>query len=543
MRFRILRSEGEKVALFLSFFMALSGWYTQKFMTMHYYGIINSIDHPLFAWEDWKGISLCYVAISLLLLMITRWVYPISLKRSGEKGKYFKWAFAFMFLWRVPFLLAFYPAAGMGDTYYMMKDPLHQVVQFPWAYSLLYGYASKWGLALGNREIVLFLLSLLQNLAISYGLTKVCYWVWESFGKKSFLFLYLYFTFLPMVGNYSIAAVRDGLFSLGILLWTCIFLFLPREKWEKRHTILYVTAALLISLLRSNGLPIAMVLTVILCVLYKQWKKQLALFFLCAVISVVPGRLILHYTGEEVLFQESMAMPLQQLGRVYVVGGDMDEETKDLLNSFLAEEKWKEKYIPFTVDFVKWHPDFNHDRMTEKKHEFLEAWWKTGLKNPRLYFEAFCTETFFLWELEPFDTAVQSRFGYAMTDENLKVMVSQDDNHFVLGDFPMPMGLKSFLGNISFYGSRYLSAGLCLWITLYLVLLGGKKRKWKWKWNILLGALPVLCNTGTLFLSTPAASAFRYSFSYVLVLPLLVLFFIHQEKQGEITGAQPEIEK
>lgn len=64
-----------------------------------------------------------------------------------------------MALWQMPFLLSFYPAPGMNDTVFMMENPLYASVQFPWLYSVIYGYGAGWGKeVLGSREPVIFFL-------------------------------------------------------------------------------------------------------------------------------------------------------------------------------------------------------------------------------------------------------------------------------------------------------------------------------------------------------------------------------------------------
>ena len=288
-----------------------------------------------------------------------------------------------------------------------------------------------------------------------------------------------------------------------------------------------MTAGALLGLMmfRSNGIFISAILVMALCLVTGKWKKPAALFLLCAVAAILPGRVILSTHGWQPLFQESMAIPLQQMGRVLVLDGERSEKTKELMAGLLPEEKWKKGYSPATVDFVKWDDHFRRNELNGEKVPFLKAWLDTGLKNPRLYVEGWMTETYALWNLDPLEHDVQSRFGWALSDENTKNMKPSDNDMLALGDFPMPFRLKSFLGNYSYSGSRFLGAGISLWMTLFLCLLfycGGRKR-------LILAALPLWANTLTLLVSTPASAVFRYSFAYVLGLPLLVLVFLYEK--------------
>lgn len=510
---------------FFSIPLSLTSWYTYKIDRMGE-ALIHP-GYPLLSVDDFRVLPLIFLLLVIVLPPFVRFLLSTFPLEKGEERRGwipFLPAFLFMALWQVPFLLALYPAPGMNDTLFMMENPLYRAVQFPWLYSLVYGYGSTLGKhLLGTREPVVFLLSLLQLLVYSYGLTAAAFWVRKRYGAIPGLFLYGWFTFFPMVGNYGIAAVRDGLFSLA-LLWSMILL--GEGKMEgRRKTISWVLVLLGLMLLRSNGIFISALLVIVLCFYTKKWKKPAAIFLLCALVSVLPGRFILSTHGWEPLFQESMAIPLQQLGRVLVVEGERSPETVKLMEGLLPEEKWKKNYSPATVDFVKWDDHFRRNELNREKIPFLKAWADTGLKNPRVYMEGWMTETYALWNLDPLEYDVQSRFGWALSDENTKNMKPSDNDMLALGDFPMPFKLKSFLGNYTFTGSQFLGTGISLWITLFLCFLFycGRRKK------LVLFAIPLLANTLTLLVSTPASAVFRYSFAYVLGLPLLVVLFLYDE--------------
>ena len=295
----------------------------------------------------------------------------------------------------------------------------------------------------------------------------------------------------------------------------------------RRKTVSWVIVLLGLMLLRSNGIFISALLVIVLCFYTKKWRKPAAIFLLCAMVSVLPGRFILSTHGWEPLFQESMAIPLQQMGRVLVVEGERSPDTVKIMEGLLSAEKWKKDYSPATVDFVKWDDYFRRNELNREKIPFLKAWADTGLKNPRVYMEGWMTETYALWNLAPLEYDVQSRFGWALSDENTRNMKPSDNDMLALGDFPMPFKLKSFLGNYTFTGSQFLGTGLSLWMTLFLCFLfscGRRKR-------LILFAIPLLANTLTLLVSTPASAVFRYSFAYVLGLPLLVVVFLFDHEK------------
>lgn len=516
----LLKTRFPYLYICFSFFFAAALWLTVKIDLLDRAGKLSQAGAKLL--DVWDG-PILLLGTAFFSLLLPRLAHCLSgfsyLRRTSVDRTWFFSAFLLMALWQLSFLLSFYPAPGMNDTVFMMENPLYASVQFPWLYSVIYGYGASWGKEVfGSREPVIFLFSLLQLLLISYGLTAFAFWVKGRVHVLAGWGLYGYFLFFPMVGNYSIAAVRDGLFSLGLLFF--VWLFLRRaegEHWGRASQGILI-AALLSMLLRSNGLLVA--LLVCLALFFLEKRKEILLFFVIfALLSIVPAQVIQRTHHWEPLFQESMAIPLQQLGRTLVLGGERSEETKTLMENLLTEEEWKKEYSPFTVDFVKWHDHFHRNSLNGQKKEFLSAWVDTGLRNPRIYVEGWLTETYALWNLDPFEYDVQSRFGWALSDENTKDMKPADNDRMATGDFPMPAKFKAALANVSYEGSHFLGTGLSLWIALFLGLIWVSQGRGSLLWAL----LPLLVNTGTLLLSTPASSVFRYSFAYVLCLPVLAL--------------------
>ena len=519
-----------RASLFGGIPLGIAIWYTIKIFRMDDQELLRSALDPVLALSDIPFLVLfAFIGFPLMQSLVQLLLCVRILPHKSLGRKWFPVLAGTMFLYDLIFLLAFYPAPGMNDTVFMMDNPKYAGVQFPWLYSLIYGYEAEAARKLfGTREVSIFILSCLQLAVISAVLTRFSFWVKEHVDENAGYILYLYFLLFPMSGNYAIAAVRDGLFSAALLVWMWLFITKRKEKWERGRYILLTAAALGLMLLRSNGAAAAVLMAAFLMYHNPSWKKILAVILCCLVISIVPGRMILHEMNEEPLFQESMGIPLQQMGRVLALDGSRSESTVLLMDHLLPEENWKNDYQPYTVDYVKWNDDFRRGWLNDHKKEFLLAWADTGLKNPRLYLEGWMTQTYGLWSLIPGAYDVQSRFGWALTDENTKHMLPADNDRMAVGNFPMPSRLKSFLANFQYEGSQFLGAGFAFWLTILLsAAFYADRRSW-----CILAALPLLLNTATLLAATPAGYAFRYSFAYVWGLPvLLILLFLRPEKE------------
>ena len=85
------------------------------------------------------------------------------------------------------------------------------------------------------------------------------------------------------------------------------------------------------------------------------------------------------------------------------------------------------------------------------------------------------------------------------------------------------------MAGFQYEGSRFLGSGPCLWLTVMAcVVLYMKKRS-----RYMLLAAPLLLNTLTLLLSIPGSAVFRYSFSYVIILPVLWIAALSMKTRKE----------
>lgn len=509
----------------LSLPLSAAAYYTWKIDAMDRAGLLTRPGNLLLSPADGVWILLLAIAVCVLLRRILARLAVLSWQGKTGALPALPLGLVLFLMW-LPFLLALYPSPGMNDTVYMMENPLRAVIQFPWAPSLFWGYGTMGSRSVfGTREVFIFLAALCQMGIMAAVLAKTAVWAGARFGRAAGWGLFSYFALFPMVGNYAIASVRDPLYSLALLGWAVYLL--EAAEGKKMPPLFLVLLFLAPPLLRSNGLLTVGVLGVAGAYLTKAYARHAVIFLLCAAVSVLPGKWILSSIGEAPLFQEAAAIPLQQVGRVFVMDGDVDGKSRVLFASYLPEETWEKAYSPYTVDFVKWHDDFRREHLNETKGEFLHAWWETGLRNPRVYMEGWMTETYALWNLDPLEHQVQSRFGWALTDGNTEHMEPADNDNFATGDLPLPAPLKSAVGLWSFEGSRFLGAGFSCWLS---VLLGavlyakGKKRQ-------LALLLPLWINTASLLAATPASAVFRYSFGEVLILPVVVLA-VFGEKLG-----------
>lgn len=527
------------VSAALALVLGPASFYTIKINSLDSRHLLKSPENSILSMQDLPQIA-AIVVISFLLLRF--FIYPvcnwlkIPQKRLNLILPNIRGLTVFFFLCWFPFLLAFYPGTGMNDTAAMIKFGTSLVNQFPWTYVYFIHEGAKVSISLlGTAEPWLFICSLLQMGLMAFGLSFVIHRI-DKLSGNSYLSLLLsaFFAFAPIINNYAIAILRDPLYSLALLLMG-IFLadHAGHKIWAKSEIKTFFWLCIGLMFFRNNGLYILFIITALLMRgrNNESRRKIIFAFLAAAVIMCVPPKVISTIRHIPPLTQEKLAIPIQQIGRTAALNGKITDSQQQFLEQIYPLSDWGKSYNPGVVDSIKWNRDFNRTELALREKDFIAAWFHIGINNPDLYTEAWMLNTYWNWNVNFImpDFSSQSRFGYAMTDENRK-QVSEGNNQVAGGNLPISENIKNALISWSYGYSNFLGAGFCLWMTLVLsgaLIIKGKAR---YLWV----AVPTLLNTGTLLLATPFCGAFRYSFAYVLLLPfLLFLPFIQSEEQNK----------
>lgn len=156
---KLFRTRFSYLYICFSFFLAAALWYTVKIDCLDRAGELKEAGCALLDFWDVPILLLGTAFFSLLLPKLVDRLSCFSCSRRTAADR--TWvlpAFLLRVLWQLPFLLSFYPAPGMNDTVFMMENPLYASVQFPWLYSVIYGYGAGWGKeVLGSRSSFSFL--------------------------------------------------------------------------------------------------------------------------------------------------------------------------------------------------------------------------------------------------------------------------------------------------------------------------------------------------------------------------------------------------
>ena len=438
------------------------------------------------------------------------------------------------FCW-LPFFLAFYPGVGMKDEIYVMQDPLGMTNQ-PIMYNLFLAFFYKTGLLLFNdyfigTAAVILVMMYCMALAIAYVLR----WLLNrGLSKRVVLVCGIYYTFFPIIINYAIAAVKDKVFAVALMLLVPITFDLVKEgfrdcSWKRMRSFMLV--CLLMMWTRNNGGYIF--ITFCGCILYfmQGSKKQFLKF---AVPVLICGMLPAIVMGKN--FSEGLGVPLQQVSRVVALERPISDQDKAFIGKMMPLDLIKEYYNPHNVDRIKWNGAYDREFTDTHKQEFFAIWWNLFKQYPKDYVDAWLMTTQGFWGIVDWNEygPWQSKFGKAY---DLEIYISKYrselDTGFGVSEFNLiPYSMKMSLGKYVWNYSIFPMGGICFWFTITLGLLMISRKQY----HLLIVMAPAVFCSLTLIVASPIAHALRYVFYYPLCFPLFFLLSqIDMLKAKELT--------
>lgn len=210
----------------------------------------------------------------------------------------------------------------------------------------------------------------------------------------------LYLCLFPFHGLMAVYTTKDTVFS-GIFVLSLIQIYRMCEKPGKyfagyRHLAVGSACFALMFLFRNNGFH-----TLLLCApfllfcLKGYWKKLLPLFTGLLLLYMVYNGPFLRFVGAEAgNSREAYSVIMQTLGRAYVMGGDIRPQEMDVIRPVMGEEVLA-AYDARLSDPIKNY--FHTEAFDENKGEFLKTWLTIGLRNKKIYIDAFLNTNLALW--------------------------------------------------------------------------------------------------------------------------------------------------
>ncbi len=448
-------------------------------------------------------------------------IYKISIKKSEnlfDKNKIFCISFITIFISGLLFLLTYYPGTCMVDTLQILYDPIIYSSQYPLYYSLIQSSLFHFFLSIfGTMNFSFFLLSLIQLLFMTFIISYIITWTHITIkSNKVTIINIVYFNVFTIFSNLNSAHLRDTIFAAFVMLLIPIIynIVCIGDKYlnNKIFLIKFTFVLCLLSLVRNNGIFMVAFLIIILCIKYKKYIKKFLLILLFILLIINSPKLLPRKYQREPLFQEQIAVPLQQV--FYLVKyNKMNDDDLKYIDRLIPLTMVEQSYNPFCIDSLKWHGYFERGILNDTKYDFLKIWLKYMMPNFEDYIKVYLTNSYSLWSIHEF-SLWESRFLKLDLEEyNVGYYFEDLENKSIF-----PEQIQNKLEKFYKFSCRYVNNATLFWLYVLLAIVLIYKNKKKY----LLIFVPFFGIWLNLMLAAPLSSAFRYMCSFGYALPFII---------------------
>ncbi len=296
----------------------------------------------------------------------------------------------------VPFVVIRYPAGIEYDAYNQIEQFLGlqpMTAHWPPFSSAVMGVWVWLGKAVfGSYDIGVFLLVVFQTLvstaALAYSITALRRLGTPLVWRVICLAIYALSTVYP---NYITAVLKDTLYSISVLMFTVLLAenLMLECSWRKKTALGCV--ALLMCLLRNNGVYVLAVCLLVLGIRAMARREARLL----PAIGAMAAALVLNICYSEILLPamdipsgsvaEALSIPFQQTARyVRDYPEDVTEEEAETIAAVLDYDNLAALYDPDLSDPVKgtYHGD------SGDLAAYFKVWLRQFFRHPDAYFEA-----------------------------------------------------------------------------------------------------------------------------------------------------------
>lgn len=464
--------------------------------------------------------SFLFVAACIALIVSTIRKHESSNHSNSIIPQDFILYFMIIFLTGFVYLIAFYPAimspdslSSWGQAHTKEFNDWHPIV-FTWIIMIL---SYIWD----SPAIVSLFQILVLSLILAYSFCQ-----FQKLGINKFLLVIMSFiiAIIPSFGIYNIIIWKDVLFSASILIFTVHLFMIMRSKgkWlsSKINIIFFFLASFGVVFLRHNGFPI-FVLTMLALLLY-YWKsvwKIAGPTFLILVIAheILTGPVFAYLDVKPSDPNEALSIPTQQIANIIKNDGNLTPEQLKYYNSIFPIEMWKEKYLPHTVDPIKFSwAEYNRKIIYDDFPKYFKTWGEVVVQNPSLAMEAFIKHTALVWQMSTPQYGYTSTYitfimknDYGLESKSINTSLTNGVTKYL--EFSKAQPFVKLVWRPAFYAFFI----LLFWVVIFL--------KNGWKSTIVI--LPFLLNILSVAAAMPAQD-FRYLFANVLlsfVFPFMAL--------------------
>lgn len=403
----------------------------------------------------------------------------------------------------------------------------------PVTHTLIVGSFAKLGIILGDARIGLFLLVLIQAIALSLVFAYIiCYVREKGASKKLCAIIWAFYALWPLHALSVDSLCKDTLFTIFLLIATILLIKLlesPKEFLSVRNMVLVCIVFIMQGLMRNNGLYLLVVMFPIILFLGKGARKKIVVCFLIPILFLgvfmpkVVFRVANIAPGSE---KEMYSVLFQQIARTLKEHGNEIEkrDIKVIENVMCPGESYhvlQKSYVPNNADPVKYR--YNMKLTSKEKSEFFKVWFKYLRKYPSTYIQATMNNDYEYIYYERFG---RETYYSGIQVQDQPIMGLKNTTHFQ----EIRTSIERFMSKVQKNVWTGWTINIGFYMCVFIVLLGyaviSKRYRLFWGYGL------ILCNILINFLGPLVYM--RYAYFYIASIPLLIGLLAARESRHSV---------
>lgn len=476
-----------------------------------------------------------FAGLSILFACSLRFIYS-TLKNPGLRKALFDGkeprikhigllSFGVTLALYLPYFLYQFPGIMTPDSinqYEQAMDMIEYSNHHPWIHTLIIKLFLNIGYIFTKDTVVA---------ASFYTIAQMCFMAFVGayviltlkkigFSEKVLVICMMFYALIPYNAVFAITVWKDVPFAGLTAIFIASLIRLDMDKDDRKARILDLMALCVsgfgFSTFRANAFYAYIVLVPFIILRYRRKMKSVIFCQIGVIIMVLlfKGPVMNAFNVGSTDFIESMAVPLQQLTYVIVNDRPIDDADMKEITNVIDTTYIKELYALGCADNMKELVRAGHEEyLVANKSTFLKIYVKYGFKYFGDYVDAYTAQIHgFLFP--------DREYMLADTEGVIASDTGITSRPLIAG--PIVIKTKEILIKLAdiipIYGLSW-SMGTVFWVTLIAVgfLIVTKNYK------SILYYIPLFLLMLTLFVATPLAEEYRYSFFLLTCLPLIIL--------------------
>ena len=386
----------------------------------------------------------------------------------------------------LPYIIIKYPGTPGWDFYYFLNGYYEYdstlTHHFPLIYVYMCMYFIEFGVLINNVNFGLFLLTLFHAsiMIISFSVVFKYLKKWNVSYRIRW-FILLFYSLMPLFGNYATTIYHDIIYSSLILLYVLLLTDVVSDNFLviKKYIMIGILS-LLLCLTRKNGVFIVLPTNFYIIYKYlskKNCREKLVKIF-CCVIPIILfcfSNYLFSLKYIKTSYLEAMSIPIQSIARYSkYYNNDITEEEKEAINGVIDYDYAGIVYNPTIVDKTR-NNYGNYNATGDEIIDFFKVWVKLFFRHPDSYIEAVVNTNYPLYY--PFVNVTYTFFEVKSWDYDTYL------------DFDGPNALSEIRYKLRDINNKFETIpllqyindpGVYVWLLFFLIMLLFKKKKDLW---------------------------------------------------------------